>query len=253
MPFLPQEGPLLERRRACSWSLKGVLPNGEWIVCWKLLTFSMSKFSILSRKCTLYLSCWWGFSLTERTEFTEFFGAQFRAHRRPPAYRVHRALLLKVAVRFCVIGWLNVSVKLCVFCSSVLFCEKENAPTLWDDTQTTRWGVFSLTELTDLTDPLCALFRTHRTPPAYRYHRALLLMKIPIRRQKAAYIQPIGVSRWLLPFPSGEEMGEGQHFSTCLKLWGKIKRTSDRWCCNKWRTESCCKSFSYFLKPVPAF
>ena len=28
----------------------------------------------------------------------------FRAHRKPPAYRVHRALLLKVAVRFCEIG-----------------------------------------------------------------------------------------------------------------------------------------------------
>ena len=34
------------------------------------------------------------------------------------------------------------------------------------------WGVFSLTELTDLTDPFCALFRPHRTPPAYRIHRA---------------------------------------------------------------------------------
>ncbi len=31
----------------------------------------------------------------------------------------------------------------------------------------------SLTELTDLTEPICALFRTHRTPPAYRYHRGL--------------------------------------------------------------------------------
>ena len=29
-----------------------------------------------------------------------------------------------VAVRFCEIGWLNVSVDLCVFCSSVLLCEK---------------------------------------------------------------------------------------------------------------------------------
>ena len=62
---------------------------------------------------------WGGFSLTERTEFTELFGAQFRAHRRPPAYRGHRALLPKMAVRFCEIGWLNVSVGLYVFCSSV--------------------------------------------------------------------------------------------------------------------------------------
>ena len=47
-----------------------------------------------------------------------------RAHRRPSAYRAHRALLLKVAVTFCEIGWLNVSVKLCVFCSSVLSVRK---------------------------------------------------------------------------------------------------------------------------------
>ena len=74
----------------------------------------------------------WGvLSLTERTEFTEHFGAQFRFHRRPLAYRGHRALLLKVAVRFCEIGWLNVSVGLCVFCSSVFFCERKKGP-LWE-------------------------------------------------------------------------------------------------------------------------
>jgi len=73
----------------------------------------------------------------------------------------------------------------------------------------TRWGVLYLTERTDLTEHIAALFRAHRTPPAYRYHRTLLLMKIPIRRQKTAYIQPIGVSRWSRPFPSGEGKGEG--------------------------------------------
>ena len=99
----------------------------------------------------------------------------FRAHRRPPAYRVHRALLLKVAVRFCDIGWLNVSVGLCVFCSSVFFCEKKNAPTWWDDIHANLWGGLSLTELTDLTEPYSALFRSHRTPPAYRFHRTLHL------------------------------------------------------------------------------
>ena len=40
-----------------------------------------------------------------------------------------------------------------------------------------RWGVLSLTELTDLTEPICALFRSHRTPPAYRYHRTFQLKK----------------------------------------------------------------------------
>ena len=50
-----------------------------------------------------------------------------------------------MAVRFCVIGWLNVSVKPCVFCSSVFFCEKKK-------TLESRCGDFSLTELTDLTE-----------------------------------------------------------------------------------------------------
>ena len=49
-----------------------------------------------------------------------------RAHRTPSAYRVHRAFQLKMGVRFCDIGWLNVSVECCVFCSSVFFCEKKN-------------------------------------------------------------------------------------------------------------------------------
>ena len=33
-------------------------------------------------------------------------------------------------------------------------------------------------------------FRAHRTPPTYRYHRALLPMKIPIRRQKQPTSSP---------------------------------------------------------------
>ena len=48
----------------------------------------------------------------------------------------------------------------------------------------------SLTELTDLTEPICALSRTHRRPSAYRYHRALLPMKIPIRRQEQPSSSP---------------------------------------------------------------
>ena len=75
-----------------------------------------------------FLSRWGVFSLTELTELTEPFCEQFRAHRTPPAYRVHRALLLKMAVRFCEIGWLNVSVKLCVFCSSVFSVRNRTHP-----------------------------------------------------------------------------------------------------------------------------
>ena len=128
------------------------------------------------------------FSLTEHTEFTEPFGALFRAHRTPSAYRVHRALLLKVAVRFCEIGWLNVSVGPCVFCSSVYFCEKKNIFetrrgffSLTEITDLTElfcalfnsWGVFSLTERTEFTEHFGAQFRAHRRPSAYRVHRAL--------------------------------------------------------------------------------
>ncbi len=46
--------------------------------------------------------------------------------------------------------------------------------------QFNSWGVFSLTELTDLTDPFCAQFRTHRRLSAYRYHRAFQL-KVAVR------------------------------------------------------------------------
>ena len=91
-------------------------------------------------------------SLTERTEFTEHFCAQFRAHRRPSAYRVHRALLPKMAVRFCEIGWLYVSVEYRVFCSSVYSVRNRTHPLVWDNTQTTLWGGFFLTELTDVTE-----------------------------------------------------------------------------------------------------
>ena len=74
-------------------------------------------------------------SLTELTDLTEYFCALFRTHRRPPAYRIHRAFQLKVAVRFCEIGWLNVSVEPCVFCSSVIFCERKIVGY-------SQWGVF---------------------------------------------------------------------------------------------------------------
>ena len=44
------------------------------------------------------------FSLTEPTDLTEHFCAQFRSHRTPSAYRYHRTFLLMLAVRFCEIG-----------------------------------------------------------------------------------------------------------------------------------------------------
>ena len=89
---------------------------------------------------------WGGISLTELTDLTDPFCAQFRTHRTPPAYRIHRTFQLMLAVRFCEIGWLNVSVECCVFCSSVFLCEKKN------DCET-HWGVFSLIGLAATSPP----------------------------------------------------------------------------------------------------
>ena len=139
---------------------------------------------------------WIGFSLTERTEFTEPFCALFRTHRTPPAYRIRRTFQLKVAVRFCEIGWLNVSVECCVFCSSVLSVRKRILENCRGEFLLSRRIFLSLTELTDLTEPFCALFRTHRTPPAYRYHRGLTPSPSPNGE---------GSSMWGYPYWSADD------------------------------------------------
>ena len=54
---------------------------------------------------------------------------------------------------------------LCILFFCVL-CEKKN---IFE----TRWGGFSLTELTELTEPFWRTFRDHRRPSAYREHRGL--------------------------------------------------------------------------------
>ena len=64
-------------------------------------------------------SQWGVLSLTERTEFTEHFGAHFEPTERLRHTENTEAFQLTLAVTLCVIGWLNVSVKVCVFCSSV--------------------------------------------------------------------------------------------------------------------------------------
>ena len=98
------------------------------------------------------------FSLTELTDLTERYCALFRTHRTPPAYRIHRAFQLKVAVTFCEIGWLNVSVDFCVFCSSVIFCERKIVGY-------SQWGVLSLTERTEFTEHFGAHFEPIRYWP----------------------------------------------------------------------------------------
>ena len=67
-------------------------------------THPLDKIRLIQVAGEFFLSRRVFFSLTEHTEFTEPFGALFRAHRTPSAYRAHRALLLKVTVMFCEIG-----------------------------------------------------------------------------------------------------------------------------------------------------
>ena len=66
--------------------------------------FFCEKKNALESRGESFLLCWIFLSLTGRTEFTELFGALFRAHRTPPAYRYPRAFQLKMAVTLCVIG-----------------------------------------------------------------------------------------------------------------------------------------------------
>ena len=70
-----------------------------------------------------------------------------------------------VAVRFCEIGWLDVSVECCVFCSSVLSVRKRTFAKLAGEFFSHRTHRFNRT--------FPPTFRTHRRPPAYRIHRGL--------------------------------------------------------------------------------
>ena len=60
--------------------------------------FFCEKKKTLESRGEVFLLCWICFSLTEHTEVTEVLSSRFRAHRRPPAYRIHRALQLKTGV-----------------------------------------------------------------------------------------------------------------------------------------------------------
>ena len=87
---------------------------------------------------------------------------------------------------------------LCVLFICVLLWEK------W--TLESRWVVFSLTELTDLTEHYSAQFQTHRRPSAYREHRGLT--------------------------PNPSPNGEGS------SMWGYPYRPTDRWKKCSFRTPS---------------
>jgi len=91
---------------------KGEGPLSLWtFVCSVLLCSSVRKKQLRDSLGSFFL--------TERTEFTESFGAHFEPTERLRHTENTEAFQLRLAVTFCDIGWLNVSVGLCVFCSSV--------------------------------------------------------------------------------------------------------------------------------------
>ena len=134
---------------------------------------SLTENTEVTEVLSALIHSWKVFSLTELTDLTELFGARFEPTERLRHTEFTEAFQLRLAVTFCDIGWLNVSVRCCVFCSSVFFCEKKNALESRGESFLLCWIFLSLTELTDLTEHIYALFRSHRTPPAYRYHRGL--------------------------------------------------------------------------------
>ena len=79
-------------------------------------------------------------------------------------------------------GGAAIFMNLCVFCSSVFFCEKKNAPS-WERERTLHvrknaWdslGSFFSHRAHRVNRAFLRTFRAHRGPSAYRKHRALLL------------------------------------------------------------------------------
>ena len=132
-----------------------VAPAGRGVICevtpigllaYFVEFFSLTELTDLTEPFCALFNSWGVLSFTDLTDLTDPFCAQFRSHRTPPAYRYHRTFQLKVAVTLCEIGWLNVSVECCVFCSSVFLCEKKN-------NCETHWGGFSLIELAATSPP----------------------------------------------------------------------------------------------------
>ena len=120
--------------------------------------------SLWNAVCSVHLCYLWekehlrnllgSFSLTELTDLTELFHQRFELTEGLRHTEFTEAFQLRLAVTFCDIGWLDVSVNLCVFCSSVFFCEKKNAPsweierTLWmSKTLTISIGIVKIFQL----------------------------------------------------------------------------------------------------------
>ena len=126
------------------------------------------------------LSRWWVFSLTERTEFTESFGAHFKPTERLRHTENTEAFQLRLAVTFCDIGWLNVSV---AFVCSVHLCssvrnrmhplDKIRLMQVAGEFFLSTWGGFFSHRAHRVHWVFWRTFRAHRTPSAYREHRGL--------------------------------------------------------------------------------
>ena len=141
-----QEGRVLGRWRACSQMEKGMFLNGvgQWGEASVAVRFCDIGWLNVSVECCVFCSS--VFSVRKRTHppcekerlrfAGEFYLSQSAqsslsifAHSFEPTEglrhtEVTEAFQLRLAVTFCEIGWLNVSVGLCEICSSVFFCEK---------------------------------------------------------------------------------------------------------------------------------
>ena len=94
-----------------------VVPIG--LLAWGVEVFSLTLRNSFSHRRHSFFSWRTFLSLTDLTDLTEPFHQRFDPTERLRHTEFTEAFQLRLAVTFCDIGWLNVSVKLCVFCSSV--------------------------------------------------------------------------------------------------------------------------------------
>ena len=112
LPFPPGEG-------------SGEGPLSLWaFVCSVLLCFSVRNRTHPLDEM-IYMQIFGEFYLSQSTQSSlSIFAHSFEPTERLRHTEFTEAFQLTLAVTLCDIGWLNVSVECCVFCSSVFFCEK---------------------------------------------------------------------------------------------------------------------------------
>ena len=124
------------------------------------------------------------------------------------------------------------------FVCSVLLC------TLWEKehwrivvgSSFSHKGHFFLSQSSQSSRSFLAHISSSQNAFGIQSSQSVIANEDTIRRQKAAYVQPIGVSRWSLPFPSGEGPGEGPLsfwplcvLFNCFFLWEIEHPNSMRW------------------------